>query len=153
MPPKRLRQKTTLEDPVRELWAELNFTSAAKLTVALRHRGILYNANAVGVMVQRSEARHLLPNTHPDTGNIWPTGPNDRWQAGLIDYTARPSSKLVKTYTHILAVMDIFTRRLFTRPLEGTAPHAVMETFKDIVAEQGHPREHGQGAISYRCHF
>ena len=128
-------------DQVRELWEELNFTSAAKLKTALKQRGIPYNAKDVDNMVKRSEARQLLPKKHPYKGKIWSTSPNDRWQADLIDYTARPSSKGDTKYTHILAVMDIFTRRLFTRPLTGTKPKEVVEAFKEIVAEHGHPRE------------
>ena len=116
-------------DQVRELWEELNFTSAAKLKTALKQRGIPYNAKDVDNMVKRSEARQLLPKKHPYKGKIWSTSPNDRWQADLIDYTARPSSKGDTKYTHILAVMDIFTRKLFTRALTGTKPKEVVEAF------------------------
>ena len=48
-------------DPVRELWEELNFTSAAKLKTAPKQRVIPYNAKDVDNMVKRSEARQLQP--------------------------------------------------------------------------------------------
>ena len=58
-------------DRVRELWEELNFTSAAKLKTALKQRGIPYNAKDVDNMVKRSEARQLLPKKHIYKGKTW----------------------------------------------------------------------------------
>ena len=84
-------------DQVRELWEELNFTSAAKLKTALKQRGIPYNAKDVDNMVKRSDARQLLRQEHTYKGKIWSTSPYDRWQADLIEYTAIPSSKGVRS--------------------------------------------------------
>lgn len=141
MPPKRLRQKTTPEGPIRELWEELNVTSAAKLKTAQRKRDIPYNAQDAVVMVKRSEARQLVPKKHPCTRQVWSTSPNNTWQAYLIDYTAMSSSKRGKPYTHILAVMDMCARRLFMRPLERTPPQDVIRAFKELAAEPGHPKD------------
>ena len=44
-------------------------------------------------------------------------------------------------YTHILVVQEIFSRKIFARPLSGTSPQEVTAAFRDILSGTTAPKE------------
>jgi hypothetical protein len=64
---------------------------------------------------------------------------NERWAADLIDYTSSPSKKGGEKY--ILAVQDIFSRKLYAKALLRNDPRTVAAAFTDIVQQNDSPEE------------
>ena len=61
---------------------------------------------------------------------------NHTWQADLIDQTAKNPS-LNGGNRFALVVSDVFSRKVYTRPLKAKTPAAVLEAYKSILQEAG----------------
>ena len=88
-----------------------------------------------------SAARQLQAPRQRYEGKIASSAINQRWAADLIDYTARPAKLNDIKYTHVLLVQDIFSRKIFARPLKGTTPTEVAAAFRSIMSSNGTPLE------------
>ena len=122
---------------IQEVFEALNRPGVERLKQALRARNIPFTNEEVRDVVKGSEAKQLMAPRQRYDGRIAGSDINERWAADLIDFTARPSGQ----YTHILVVQDIFSRRLFARPLTGTSSREVTEAFLSILNAQGTPQQ------------
>ena len=107
VPPERLEQ-------VRQIFQELNRPGVSRLKTALRARGINASDAEIGNVVRGDKSKQLVAPRQRYEGRIASSNLNERWAAGLIDFTAQPSPP----YTHILVVQDIFSRKIYARPIQ-----------------------------------
>ena len=117
-------------EQVRQVFQELNRPGIARLKTALRARGINATDAEIGSVVRGDESKQLFAPRQRYEGRIASSNLNERWAAALIDFTAQPSPP----YTHILVVQDIFSRKIYARPLRGTTPQEVTAAFRDILS-------------------
>ena len=122
---------------IQEVFEALNRPGVERLKTALRARNIPFTNEEVRDVVKGSEAKQLMAPRQRYDGRIASSDINERWAADLIDFTARPSGQ----YTHILIVQDIFSRRIFARPLTGTTSREVSEAFQSILNAEGTPQQ------------
>ena len=115
-------------EQVRQVFQELNRPGIARLRTALEARGIRASYNEVASVVKGDESKQLFAPRQRYEGHVTSSRLDERWAADLIDYTAQPSPP----YTHILVVQEIFSRKIFARPLSGTSPQEVTAVFRDI---------------------
>ena len=120
---------------IQEVFEALNRPGVERLKTALRARNIPFTNEEVRDVVKGSEAKQLMAPRQRYDGRIASSDINERWPADLIDFTARPSGQ----HTHILVVQDIFSRRLFARPLTGTTSREVTEASQTILNTDGDP--------------
>ena len=83
------------------------------------------------------ESKQLFAPRQRYEGRVTSSRLDERWAADLIAYTAQPSPP----YTHILIVQEIFSRKIFARPLSGTSPQEVTAAFRDILSGTTAPKE------------
>jgi hypothetical protein len=103
---------------IRTLQEKLGFTSATRLyKVASKTLDLDLPKKDLKDVVKRvvseESSKQVLAKKPPYDGKIASRALDDRWAADLIDYTARPH----KQYKYVLVVQDIFSRKLWTRPL------------------------------------
>ena len=73
-------------------------------------------------------------------GHIVATSRNQRWQGDLIDQTSR-NAKLNDGYQHALALVDVFTRRVFAWPLRQKIPEETVGALCLAIRALGKPHE------------
>ena len=121
--PERLEQ-------VKQVFEELNRPGISRLKTALRARDINASDAEIQSVVRGDEAKQIFAPRQRYEGRVASSNLNERWAADLIDFTAQPSPP----YTHILVVQDIFSRKVYARPLRGTTPQEVTAAFRDILS-------------------
>ena len=123
-------------EQVRQVFQELNRPGIDRLRRALGARGINASYNEVSSIVRGDESKQLFAPRQRYEGRITSSNLNERWAADLIDYTAQPSPP----YTHILVAQDIFSRKIYARPLRGTSPQEVTAAFRNILSSATAPK-------------
>jgi hypothetical protein len=95
---------------------------------------------------RRAKTRAAGPKIIPQRGegSFVAFGIDDRWMADLADLTAQPSipeddADVEHPYQYILVVLDVFSRKLFARPLRTKDPTTVLNAFKEILHGQRKP--------------
>ena len=124
-------------EQVRQVFQELNRPGIDRLRTALQARGIRASYNEVSSVVRGDEAKQLFAPRQRYEGRVASSNLNERWAADLIDFTAQPSPP----YTHILVAQDIFSRKVYARPLRGTTPQEVTAAFRNILSGVTPPKE------------
>ena len=122
VPPERLEQ-------VKQVFEELNRPGISRLKTALRARDINASDAEIQSVVRGDEAKQIFAPRQRYEGRVASSNLNERWAAYLIDFTAQPSPPC----THILVVQDIFSRKVYARPLRGTIPQEVTAAFRNIL--------------------
>ena len=131
---------------IKEVFEELNFPSASRLKKVLDARGIAYNAQEVGRLVQGETTRQVQAPRYKFDGKIAAANLNSRWFADLIDFTAAPSENTGKDVglrptasgeKYILVVQDVFSRFLYTEALLDKRPQTVAAAFQNILNTAG----------------
>ena len=105
-------------DRVGQVFEELNYPSLKKLKATWDRRNIPYNQKDVEKLVRSEATRQVQAPAYKFQGKIPAHDLNDRWFAGLIDFTAAPSERCKKTglkktddgEVYILVVHDVFSR-------------------------------------------
>jgi hypothetical protein len=121
-----------------EAWRELGYPSASKLHQHLKRQGFEITLKDVTSFTKAQPVRQVFqrsPWTKKNAGQITAFDVNDRWFGDLIQQTANPS----KGYKWILAVQDVFSRKLFARPLRTKEPAEVAAALRSILASAGEP--------------
>ena len=135
--------------------SELNWPSTNKLSQALRRKGIRVSTSRLQDFMRKQSHRQLFA---PDVRRAAPkrrgTGPRDdairsgvvalkpgeRWDADLISYVSFPGKdKDGKVYKYILIAQDVYTREIFTEPLETNSREAVAGAFEVMLQKHGTP--------------
>ena len=124
-------------EQVRQVFQELNRPGIARLRTALGARGINASYDEVSSVVRGDEAKQLFAPRQRYEGRVASSNLNERWAADLIGFTAQPSPP----YTHILVAQDIFSRKVYARPLGGTTPQEVTAAFRNILSGVTPPKE------------
>ena len=127
--------EASVRDTIRDVSRELNYPSAAKLRAALLRRGVRVSLQQVRDFTKGQVSRQVFRRVPAVFGRIAATGLNHRWAADLVDYTASPDGK----WQHVLVVQDIYSRKLFTAPLERNDPDEVLRAFRSFVRAEGEP--------------
>ena len=122
---RRLTNTQTV-DPVKRLFEYLNQPSDARPKTALRARGIPFTNEQVASIVKGSASRQIFAPRQRFVGKVISTAPNARWTADMVVLTSTPSKGGQK---YILAVQDIWSRKLFTVVLAVNTPSAVCYCF------------------------
>lgn len=86
---------------------------------------------------QRVQQLHQTRHVEKAVGRITARHKDERWQADLVDMSAEPATHSRTTYKWLLIVVDIFTRRLFARPLPTKEVANVAGAFIEITNEAG----------------
>ena len=126
---RRVTGKRPADASIQSVFEELNRPGIERLKQALRSRGVPFTDQEIREVVRGSDQKQIFAPRLRYEGNIASSNLNERWAADLIDLTAQPSPP----YTHILAVQDIFSRKLYARALRGTTPQEVTAAFRKIV--------------------
>ena len=82
----------------------------------------------IGSVVRGDESKQLLAPRLRYEGRVTSSDLNERWAADLTDVTAEPS----RPSTHILVIQDIFSRKIYARPLSSTSPQEVTAASRGI---------------------
>ena len=131
---------------IQEVFEELNFPSASRLKKVLDARGIAYNAQEVGRLVQGETTRQVQAPRYKFDGKIAAANLNSRWFADLIDFTAAPSENTGKDVglrptasgeKYILVVQDVFSRFIWTEATVDKRPPTVANAFEKILERAG----------------
>ena len=138
---RRIVGKQAPQQTVKSVFEELNRPGIERLKQALRARGITFTNQEVVDVVRGSEQKQVLAPRQRYEGKIASQYVNQRWAADLIDFTAQPSGE----FTHILVVQDIFSRKVFAKPLTSSSPAEVTAAFRQILADAGTPKKLGTG--------
>ena len=123
-------------EQVRQVFQELNRPGIDRLRRALGARGINASYNEVSSIVRGDESKQLFAPRQRYEGRVTASRLDERWAADLIDYTSQPSPP----YTHILVAQDIFSRKIYARPLKGTIPQEVTAASRNILSGATAPK-------------
>jgi transposase InsO family protein len=120
-------------DELTTLYEELSYPSAAKFRRAVQKRGDSVSLKDALAFVQTYGQQQVTAPRQKYQGKIVSDGIDDRWAADLVSFTAQPAKTNTQTYTHILCVQDIFSRKIWSRALPNATSKEVTLAFKDIL--------------------
>jgi len=103
------------------LYEELNAPSAIAFRKALAKRGIPARARDVEEFVKSRTERQVIAPPPKYKCHIVSFGVNHRWMADLIAFTSRPVKTSEGFYTHVLIVVDVFSRYVWAAPLQSVS--------------------------------
>ena len=103
-----------MEAVLQRIYDEENASSAYQLYKLARKAGRAYTKEKVDEFVKNQAAAQVLtarkaPNRV--TGKFQATRMNEKWSLDLLDRSTKPSQLDGVAQTHVLAVVDVFTRR------------------------------------------
>jgi hypothetical protein len=124
-------------DELTALYEELSYPSAAKFRRAVQKRGEQVSLKDALAFVQTYGQQQVTAPRQQYKGKSVADNLDDRWAADLISFTAQPAKANTQTYTHILCVQDIFSRKIWTRALPNATTKEVSAAFKDIIRVSG----------------
>ncbi len=119
-------------EALKDLYRELDYPSSDKLYRIAKQRGLDVKAKDVTDFVRGTQApsqvfaQEKAPRTK---GHITASAPNERFQADLIDQTAKPDGE----WRYILVVVDVFTRRVWLRAMRNKQPTEATRAFKSVL--------------------
>jgi hypothetical protein len=123
-------------EDILEAWRELGYPSATKLHQHLRNQGHEISLKAVTSFTRAQPVRQVFaksPWNKKNAGQITALHLNDRWFGDLIQETSRSSNG----FSWILAIQDVFSRKLYARPLRSKEPAQVAAALRSIFTEAG----------------
>jgi hypothetical protein len=124
------------EDDILKAWKDLGYPSAAKLHQHLKNQGHEISLKAVTSFTKGQPVRQVFqksPWNKKNAGQITALRLNSRWFGDLVQETRRAS----RGYSWILAVQDVFSRKLYARPLRSKEPAEVAQALRSIFTEAG----------------
>ena len=111
---------------------ELGFTSASKLYLAAKRRGLKVTKEEAKQVAERNEGNQTIGPLQPSKGKTVAESPNARWQMDLADVKADVSEKSDDRF--YLNVVNVFNRKMYSEPLTSKRPEEVRDALKKIVA-------------------
>ena len=143
------------QETLESIAAELNWPSANKLSEALHRKGIRVSFERLRSFMRDQSHRELFaphprrskptrrsaePRNETVRSGVVALHPGERWDADLISYVSFPGKdKDGKVYNYILVAQDVFTRQIFTEPLETNSREAVAGAFEAMTQKHGVP--------------
>jgi hypothetical protein len=136
----------TTSEKLETLYKQLNAPSAKAFHRALALQGITTRLKDIREFVESKSERQILAPPPKYTGRVVANDIDDLWMADLIAFTSRPAKRrnferlrtAEKSYTHVLVVIDVFSRQIWTKPLQSTSQ--TTEAFKAILQNGRTPR-------------
>jgi hypothetical protein len=125
----------SVED-ILDAWRTLGYPSAEKLRQHLVNEGHTISLKDARSVTRAQPVKQVFsksPWTKKNAGQIAALKLNDRWVGDLVQETGRP----VQGYSWILVVQDIFSRKLYARPLRSKQPADVVAGLRSIFQEAG----------------
>ena len=99
-------------------------------TWLLKQKGLKVTRDEVRRLVLSNVSKQLLGAAMPTKGNIATEDQGTRWQADLAEFFKDTDNKSSK---YALVVVNVFDRKLYTRPLPNKQPMTVRTAMKSIV--------------------
>ena len=96
----------------------------------------LTEAEAKAFVASQSQAQVFQGRLKSD-GKVTASRPNEIFQVDLIDY----SKKSAKGSSYILAVVDVFSRKLWVEPLDSKDPNSVVVALRKIFLRSHYPEQ------------
>jgi hypothetical protein len=122
-----------MDQDLAALYESLSFPSALKFRRAAEVAGTPITLSAAKKYVATFSQRQVTAPANPHLGVITASQIDARWQADLASYVAQAAKVGKITYTHVLCVLDIFSRFLWTRKLRNAKTATVTKAFKSIL--------------------
>ena len=90
-------------------------------------------------MKKQAAAQVLTARKAPNrvTATFQSTAANEKWQLDLLDRSTKPSQLDGVAQTHVLAVVDVFTRRGYLETLVDKKKDTVLEAYERITERAG----------------
>ena len=111
---------------------ELGFTSASKLYLAAKRRGLKVTKEEAKQVAERNVGNQTIGPLQPSKGKTVAESPNARWQMDLADVKADVGNQSEDKF--FLNVVNVFNRKMYSEPLTSKTPEAVRGALKKIVA-------------------
>ena len=111
---------------------ELGFTSANKLYLAAKRRGLKVTKEEAKLVAEQNVGNQTIAPLQPSKGKTVAESPNARWQMDLADVKADVGSSSEDKF--FLNVVNVFNRKLYSEPLTSKRPEEVRDALKKIVA-------------------
>ena len=128
---------TPAPEEIHDIFEDLTFPSAAKLRAALIKRGVKARLKDVEQSVKSQTPTQLFAKALKHRCKIIASRPNERWVVDFIDFTAEPSQEL----KYVLLVQDIFSRKLWSKPLEDKDMSSTIQQLRNLFADEQKPAE------------
>ena len=123
---------------------KLNYPGVNKLYSHMKANGHRVTFDVVRAFVERQAERQIFsqPRRARQTeGHVTALDIGDRWMADLADLTAQPSSgDGDPPYQYILVVLNVFSKKLWARPLRVKTASTITDAFKEILNGQSPPK-------------
>ena len=129
-----------MEAVLQAIYDEEDAPSAYQLYKLARKAGHAYTQEKVDEFVKKQAAAQILtarkaPNRV--TGKFQSARANEKWTLDLLDRSTKPSQLDGVAQTHVLAVVDVFTRRGYLEPLVDKKKDTVLEAYQRITKRAG----------------
>ena len=127
----------SLESTLAKLWEDNDLPSAPRLLKLAKRQG-LQQATRKDVdrfLAAQAENQIFRGKRNPYPGAFHSSKKDEKWAIDLIDFSKRPPS--VEGFRFILAVQDVYTRRLYLEPLVGKTPDLILAAYKRIERRAG----------------
>ena len=115
------------------LYEKLSYPSALNFRRAAEVAGLQITLTEAKKYVATSSQRQVTAPTNKYEGKITADQIAGRWQADLASYVAQAATVDWVTYTHILCVLNVFSRFLWTRLLTSASTEAVTAAFRNVI--------------------
>ena len=127
----------TMDQELTALYERLSFPSALKFRRAAEVAGKTITLSEAKKFVATYSQRQVPAPTNTYTGKITADQLDGRWQADLVSYVAQEATVDRSTFRHVLCVLDIFSRFMWTRKLRSANTIAVTKAFESILDSSG----------------
>ena len=158
---KLLLMKNEISRMTQKTLREAKGAGATKLTHRLENKftGVRYkNVLAALKNIPDSQASKPVFDNKAPMKPVTASFVQQRHQIDLVSFQNMPVVKDGKTYRYVLAVMDIFSRYLWLRPLEGKTSDVIANHLEKIYSSEGPPvmiqcdnGKEFRGAVSMLC--
>jgi hypothetical protein len=122
------------EEELKALYEGLSFPSPINFRRAVLRGGGTITIKEATNFVSTYSQRQVTAPRQAFKGKIISDAIDSRWAADLISYVSQPASYMGKTFTHVLVVQDIFSRKLWGRALKTAKTIEVTKQFEDILS-------------------
>ena len=105
-----------------------------------RKAGHAYTKVQVDAFVKRQATAQILTARREPArvvGKFQATRMNEKWQLDLLDRSTKPSVLDGKPQTHVLCVVDVFTRMGYLEPLVDKTKATVLAAYERITERAG----------------
>ena len=120
-----------------DLYEKLSFPSALNFRRAAEVAGLSIKLADAKRLAAKYSQRQVTAPANPHNGVITSGKLDARWQADLASYVAQEAKVAGVTYRHVLVVLDVFSRFVWTRKLRNASTSAVSKAFANIIETSG----------------